>query len=560
MHGYARYGQKVQNLLCCNFVKMLFPAVFAMLVCVTASADSIRIGRNRAASVEKGSAEYFSRPFDGVFDSSVTNPRYKDQSPKWRFYDDGRAIMFHNFTHPLYECYYYTVDDGVIRLEGVCAIKSSAGFKMLPEKPADFELKIVSYGKDAVLTGSETGEAGRIFELTLSPSDYIPRFENGNDLAAIMDCRANGIAGGCGNLWLVTQKEGAVAWLSPEDGGAVVRFDYGDIFPGTVSDDGGYVLVDYVKGKKLYVYASEVKQVADDEMLQNILYANAAAGLDFTRWKATFKEKEWKADTAGYFNKEGAGRKSANVFVVFIFVALLLLVLNRLYPPFFANFLFYATYIAVILITAFELWYVFSLKQDALWFITDPEDYIHGIAAAVGALVFIFLQVELILSLEMSFGEIYRAYSRCPFWVELVLAVMALLAAVPLVLSGEPKWVLCAYLLMIVVTLPTSIGYMRHSSSKLAVLPFLLLCYPFKYIFMLPLLLIYVFGKASRTRVSFGQDDDDSHKTVRDLEGNTVNLNKMPNGDMLDNDGNAFTKSGDGYSPNGAGRKDGPYR
>ena len=197
-----------------------------------------------------------------------------------------------------------------------------------------------------------------------------------------------------------------------------------------------------------------------------------------------------------------------------LFVALLLLVLNKLYPPFFANFLFYITYAAVVAVTLFELWYVFSLGKDALWFITDPKDFVHGFAAAVGTLVFLFLQVELILSLEMSFGEIYCAYSRCPFWVELVLSVLALFAALPLVLSGEVKWILCAYLLLVVATLPTSVGYMRHSSHRLAVLPFLLLCYPFKYIVMLPLILLYVFGRASKTKVSFDSSEDGSTRLI----------------------------------------------
>lgn len=560
MHGYPRHGQSVLGLLSSNLSKVLCLMVLSLVLGTTARADYIRIGRQREAAAEKGSAEYFSKPFNGVFESKVTDPKYKDPAPAWRFYDDGRAVMFHDSMYPLYECYYYTVEDGVISLEGVCCLRSSAGMKMLPEKPADLVLEVVSYGKDATLAGSEAGKSGRGFELTLSSSDHISRFGNGNDLAEIMACRARGIASSSENLFVVTQKEGAVAWKSPEEGGAVVKFGYGDIFQGHMSDDGSYVLVDYIGGTQLYVYVYEASKVTGEDMLQDILYANAEAGLDFTRWQGTFQEKEWKADTAGYFNGAGAGRQSANVFVVLLFVALLLLVLNKLYPPFFANFLFYITYAAVVVITLFELWYVFSLGKDALWFITDPKDFVHGFAAAVGMLVFLFLQVELILSLEMSFGEIYCAYSRCPFWVELVLSVLALFAALPLVLSGEVKWILCAYLLLLVATLPTSVGYMRHSSHRLAVLPFLLLCYPFKYIVMLPLILLYVFGRASKTKVSFDSSEDGITRTVRDMEGNTVNLNQMSNGDLLDNDGNAFTNSGGGYSPNGVDRKGGPYR
>lgn len=547
-----------------------------LLSVLVASADSIRIGRGKgtAADTDKGSVEYFAKPFNGVFDAMVTNVKYNDPAPKWRFYDDGRAIMFHNSMHPLYECYYYTVDGGTggengagvaggttIRLMGVCCLRgsSSSGFRMLPDKPADLVLEVAAYGDGAKLKGREAGKGGRVFELTMSPKDYIPRYEDSRDLAAVMECRADGIARSSGNLWLVTENYGAVARTLPGDGDAVVRFDRNNIFEGDMDESGNYVLIDYVKGRKLYVDVSEVKKVTGDDMLQDILYSDAAAGLAFTRWQSTFKDKERAIDTAGYFNGVKAGRMSAGVFIVLMCLALILLLLNRFYPPFFANFLFYATYAAVLVITLYEVWYVFSLGKDALWFITDPKDSLHGLAAGIGMFVFMFLQVDLILSMETSFGNIYSAYSRCPFWVELVLSVLALLAAIPLVLSGQPKWILCAYLLMIVATLPTSIGYLRHSSSKTAVLPFLLICYPFKYVMILPLLLLYIFGKASKTRVSFDSDDDDSHKTVRDMEGNTVNLNKTANGDMLDNDGNAFTHSGGSYTPNGANKKDGPY-
>lgn len=571
-----------------------------LLSVLVASADSIRIGRGKgtAADADKGSAEYFAKPFNGVFDARVTNVKYNDPAPKWRFYDDGRAIMFHNSMHPLYECYYYTVDGGTggeegaggvngkgsvdgtgsvkgsggesgtgaaggttIRLRGVCCLRgsSSSGFRMLPDKPADLVLEVAAYGNGAKLKGREAGKGGRVFELTMSSKDYIPRYEDSRDLAAVMECRADGIARSSGNLWLVTENYGAVARTLPGDGDAVVRFDRNNIFEGNMDESGNYVLIDYVKGRKLYVDVSEVKKVTGDGMLQDILYTDAAAGLAFTRWQSTLKDKERAIDTSGYFNGVKAGRMSAGVFIVLMCLALILLLLNRFYPPFFANFLFYATYAAVLVITLYEVWYVFSLGKDALWFITDPKDSLHGLAAGIGMFVFMFLQVDLILSMETSFGNIYSAYSRCPFWVELVLSVLALLAAIPLILSGQPKWILCAYLLMIVATLPTSIGYLRHSSNKAVVLPFLLICYPFKYVMILPLLLLYIFGKASKTRVSFDSDDDDSHKTVRDMEGNTVNLNKTANGDMLDNDGNAFTHSGGSYTPNGANKKDGPY-
>ena len=533
--------------------------LFAVLLGATAKADSIRIGKHQETKAEKGSEEYFSKAFSGIFDAEVTYPQYNDPSPKWRFYDDGTAIMFHNFFHPLYECYQYTIGKGVIKMKGICSIRTGVNMNMLPEKPADFELEVITYGKDAALAGRETVKNGRTYKMSLSSSDYIPRFEN-IDFASIIKCRASGITQSHENLWLVTDEYGAVARTLPDEGEGIVKFVRSDIFQGKMDEDGGFVLVDYIDGAQLYVNANEVRKVSNEKMLQEILYNDAEAGLYFTEWKNTFPEKKRAADTSGFLNGWMAGRRSAEIFIPLIFLALLLVILNKLYPPFFPNFLFRSTYIALILITLFELWYAVSLKQDALWFIFDPKDFVHGFAAVTGTLVFIFLQIEMILSLEMSFGEIYSAYSRCPFWIELVLALAALFAGLPLLISGQTLLVLCAYLLLLAACLPTSIGYMIHSSNKGIILPFLLLCYPFKYIFMLPLLLLYVFGKASKTKVYIDTDNDNSHQSVRDMEGNLVNLTKTSNGDFIDNEGNIFMKNGDSFIPTGADRKDGPYR
>lgn len=559
MSVYLSEGQRALPVMAGNIMRKVYCAlIFSLLMCVTAMADSVRIGRHEETVAERGSEEYFSRPFSCVFDTGIKNDRSSEAQMKWKFYDDGRAVLYHDYVQQLYECYYYTVSDGVLRLEGVCSLSSGVRLKMLPEKPSSLELAFGSYGPEATLSGKEPGRSGRDFELTLSPSDYISRFES-KDFAAIMKCRHDGVTSSCENLWLVTYEFGADARDQNGEGEVIVNFGQWDVFQGHLSEDGTYVLVDYVDGEKLYIEADEVKKVSDESMLQEILYNNANAGLDFTEWQGTFPEKKWKAETAGYFNGWMAGRRAAEVFVWLIFLALLLFILNKFNPPFYPNFLFYATYAAVILIVLFELWYVASLKGDALWFITDPVDFVHGFAAVVGTIVFIFLQVELILSMEASLGEIYSAYTRCPFWVELVLALVALFAGLPLLLSGQLIWALCAYLLLSAACLPTTIGYMRHSADRMAVLPFLLF-YPFKYVLMVPLLLLYVFGRAARTRVSVDSGDDDGSRTVRDMEGNTVHLTRMPNGDFVDNDGTVFSKNGDSFTPNGASRHDGPYR
>lgn len=559
MSVYLSEGQRALPVMAGNIMREVYCAlIFSLLMCVTAMADSVRIGRHKEPAVERGSEEYFSRPFSGVFDTRVKADGDKESVLKWRFYDDGRAILFHDYVHPRYECYYYTAGDGMVSLEGVCSLIGGVVLNMLPEKPASLDLAVGSYGPEATLSGREPGRGGRCFTLTLSPDDRISRFES-KDFATIMKCRHDGITSSCENLWQVTGEYGADARNQAGEGKSVIRFGRGDLFQGHPDEDGTYVLVDYIDGKKLYVEACNVRKVSDERMLQKILYNDAKAGVEFTRWQETFPEKEWKVDTAGYFNGWMAGRRAAEVFVWLIFLSLLLFILNRLFPPFVPNFLFYVTYAAVILIVLFELWYVASLKGDALWFITDPVDFVHGFAAVVGTIVFIFLQVELILSMEASLGEIYSAYTRCPFWVELVLALVALFAGLPLLLSGQLIWALCAYLLLSAACLPTSIGYMRHSVDRLAVLPFLLF-YPFKYVLMVPLLLLYVFGRAARTRVSVDSGDDDGSRTVRDMEGNTVHLTRMQNGDFVDNDGTVFSKNGDSFTPNGAGRHDGPYR
>lgn len=540
--------------------KAFFLIAFVLLLGTVVKADHIRFGKHKEPEPGKGTVEYFSKPFDGIFDAEVTNVKYKDPNPQWRFCNNGIAIMYHNFIHQLYECYYYTVDSGVVRLTGVCVISTANKMEMLPEKPADFELRVESYGENAVLTGREPGDKGRIHKLKLSSSNYISRFEN-KPFASVMRCRTNGITKSPENLWLVTDRNGAVANTLPNDGTAIVRFDQWDIFQGKKSDDGNFVLVDYIKGRQLYVDAAGVKMVSDEKMLQEVLRNNAAAGLYFEHWQSTFPEKEWKVDTSGYFNGWKAGRLAAEAFLPFMAVMLILLVLNKIYPPFYPNFLFYLTYVVLVFLTLFELWYAISLKQDMFWFIFSPKDFVHGFAAVVGTLVLFCLQIFLILTMEESLGDIYSAYTRCPFWVELVLYGAALYVSIPIMLSDMSLKLLYVYLLLLAACLPTSIGYLIHSRNKVAVLPFLLLCYPLKYIVMLPFLIFYVFKQASSTKVTVASDEDPDHVTVRDMEGNMVNLTRMPNGDMLDNDGHPYLKGGDGsFHPTGVDRTDGPYR
>lgn len=541
--------------------KIVCLTVFVLLLGYVANAGGLRIGkRPQKEVVEKGSVEYFSKPFSGVFDVKATNSRYNDDATKWRFCEDGTAVLFHNVFYPVYECYYYTVENGVIKLDGVCTVQYGLSLHMLAEKPAGVELHVTSYGPNAILEGAVVGKKGNSYSLTMSSSDYIDRYGDKN-FAGIMACRAHGITSTHENLWLVTGEYGAPACLEPDTVDNIVNFSRGDIFQGKLSDDGNFVIVDYIDDSKLYVNIDDVKAVKNEAMLQDILYKDAEAGLDFVEWQATFPEKEWKVDTSGYFNGWKAGRLAAEAFLPFMAVMLILLILNKIYPPFYPNFLFCLTYVVLVFLTLFELWYAISLKQDMFWFIFSPKDFVHGFAAVVGTLVLFCLQIFLILTMEESLGDIYSAYTRCPFWVELVLYGAALYVSIPIMLSGMSLKMLYVYLLLLAACLPTSIGYLIHSRNKVAVLPFLLLCYPLKYIVMLPFLIFYVFKQASSTKVTVASDEDPDHVTVRDMEGNMVNLTRMPNGDMLDNDGHPYLKGGDGsFYPTGVDRTDGPYR
>lgn len=513
--------------------------------------------QEKVEEVERGSAAYFSMPFNGAFDFDDGTKSY-EVIQKWRFYDNGWAVFYQGFTYPLYECYKYTVDEGVIRLKGLCTVRvTPVATRMLAEKPAPVDLKVESYGADAVLSGRIYGNNGRNFRLKMSSSDYISGYQ-GPMIWSVMSNRSGGITSKCENLWLVTEQGGASVREMP-DGTPVVTFSEGDLICGRMGESGDTVFVDYIAGSRLYVIADEVKRVSNDKMLQEILYSDATVGSDFTEWQSTFPEKTRKAVTSGYSNGMMAGRQAAKVFVGLLFVALLFVILNLFNPPYYANFLFYSTYAVLVLISLFEMWYMASLGLDALWFVFDAEDFVHGFAGVVGTLVFIILQIFLIQSMENSLYEIYSAGTRCPIWVELVLTFAALYLALrfQLVIRGMPA--LSVYLILFAGGLPTFIGYMRRSTDKIAVLPFLILCYPLKYVVMLPVALLYVFTQAAGRGVTKESAGDDSNIMVRDMEGNQVNLTRTSNGDYIGNDGTVFTKSGDSFFPNGAGRSDGPY-
>ena len=244
-----------------------------------------------------------------------------------------------------------------------------------------------------------------------------------------------------------------------------------------------------------------------------------------------------------------------------LLVLAILLILNKIFSePAWPDILYYVTSSILMLTTIFEIWYAISLKTDMLWFIFDPLTFVHGFAAAIGSLIFICIQLDLILITQKNLLEFNDTFSRCPSWLEWLIAVPAMMAGIPLVLFGNALAGIGGCSLLVIAALPRLIGYISHSSHETPILPFMLLCYPVKFILFIPLFILIILKETDKYKVTAIREDEEEHKTVTDVYGNSINLHKTPGGGYMGDDGQPFIKSGESFFPGGISRKDGPYR
>ena len=543
-----------------KLMKFLLPVLAAaILFPVSIHAKSGKSVR----SAEQWSQEYFSGPFHATFTADASAFKYSDSDTYFIFYRDGLARIFHSSVYPVYECYAYQTDGNSVTLRGICTIKQDAvNFRKLEAVPDDIRLQFTGYGKNATLKGQDKG--GVSYSLENMTEGHINRMYNGadlNDMIASIDASRKWDTE---NLWLVDSGYGTPAVTATYEGHALTSFPDGAIISGIPDpEDPRYILVDYIKGQKLYVDTHDLRKIGSERQFDEILYADASACLPYYKWTGSFEEKIRETDSSGYLNGWKAGRQMATVFLPLLLVLAILLILNKIFSePAWPDILYYVTSSVLMLTTIFEIWYAISLKTDMLWFIFDPLTFVHGFAAAIGSLIFICIQLDLILITQKNLLEFNDTYSRCPSWLEWLIAVPAMMAGIPLVLFGNALAGIGGCSLLVIAALPRLIGYISHSSHETPILPFMLLCYPVKFILFIPLFILIILKETDKYKVTAvrEEEDEEEHKTVTDVYGNSINLHKTPGGGYMGDDGQPFIKSGESFFPGGISRKDGPYR
>ena len=523
---------------------VMFRKFLLTILVVLSMPVSVYTGHARSAEAERGSAEFFAKPFSCVFNATLAYSRYNDESPVFKFYDNGTAVLFHNIFYSVYECYSYTTDGHSVWLDGICTLQDNPmNFSLLPDKPENMVLEFAGYGETASLNGSATGNPGHTYSLSMAASDHINRYYNGVSLLELIDLYKSGMPESTENLWLVTGEYGAAAYNGTEAGAeSVAGFSKGNIIEGTADPGGEYLTVDYMGGQKLYIDLDEVNKIRNVSELHEILYADAGAFMDFSTWKHSLVRKAEIETSAGYFNGLKAGRGMAAAFLPILAMLVILTVLNVVIPLSHPNFLYYFTYIFLVLLSFFEVWYALSVKEHMFWFITSPKDFVHGFAAGVATFVYIFVRLYLLLVMEGNLAFFCGAWSRFPRWLELILVIVAMAAGMMYIFSGSGWDIPIAYLLLLAASLPVSIGYLVHASEKAAMLPFLLFCYPMKYLYAVPLLLLYVMSEAMKVKVLFS-----SRFETTDEYGNTIFVTRKPDGTFEDDAGDEVRQSPYGF-------------
>lgn len=535
----------------------------------TADAISFRRGK----SPEKGSKEYFSGSFSGLFEVAADEGRAEGERIFLKFFAQNEAVLYdESGDHTIYDCYTYSSDGQTVILEGACRIQETySGYSRLDGIPGKMRLEFVSYGEDPRIAGCYSDNPQRRFEISRSAGHVsIPRSNSQGDLCDIIaffaDDGLERLAGAIPDLWAVSSGYGIDAYGTVAGKSISQYFPYRSLIAGVPDPDGGdFILTGDNDGNNLQVPSEYLIRVESRGQLERILGIDAHAGIPYSDWigslEKTAEEIHHEIDSSGHLNGVFAGKKMAAGFIPLLIALVILAVLNmifgnRPYP----GVLHYATSVTLMIVTIFELWYCISLKGDFLWFIFEPETFAHGLACAIGTLAFVFAQLYLILETEINLIIFNRTWSRIPSWVEYILAAIALFAGVHFLLSGKPLLMLCAYGFMLAASLPTIISYVAHSDRTTAMLPFLILCYPMKYFLFVPFIILYVFQASSKYAVSSESHEDPDSKYITDVYGNTRHISRVsPNGPWMDDNGNTYSEGGGSFIRSGQ-RDEMPFR
>ena len=173
-----------------------------------------------------------------------------------------------------------------------------------------------------------------------------------------------------------------------------------------------------------------------------------------------------------------------------------------------------------------------------------------------GALEMLVLQLLLIHMTEINLVAYNGTYSWFPKKIEWIIGFIVMGSATGMMVTGNLLAGLGGYALLTAAGLPTTINYVRHSNGNCSMLPFMLLCYPVTYLLFLVYIVLQIAGAVASIEAPYNPNTC----TVRDGNGNLVNLTPDSNGRLMGNDGREYHgTAGSGFMPDHPRDNEGPY-
>ena len=498
-------------------------------------------------------ANKYKEPFHEVFDINTSE---SGTDSEIIFSKDGHAVICANHDGQRQNFYYtYTTGKGRIFLKGACIIAfDGKTWRKLPGVPEDIGLTLTDSRRPEYVmsgTGGKSGVTYRVSYLEKPKHSFMSYDEDW-----IVRFCAGGFLDNPQNVWKVTDPDGVKA--VNDKGGKETAFGHGDIIIGSPDEkDGRYIAIDYIKGRKLYVEKSGVENLGSKDAVDSYLWEDAKSVINFSKWDSSLRFDEWDEDTAGWFNGWRAGRKSFWILFALLVAAAVLYVLNRIdYDPqsFFPDTLYNATTGVLMALTVVEVWYIISLQRDVLWIVFDVG--IIGFLTFPVLALLLVLQLLLIHMTEINLVAYNGTYSWFPKKIEWIIGFIVMGSATGMMVTGNLLAGLGGYALLTAAGLPTTINYVRHSNGNCSMLPFMLLCYPVTYLLFLVYIVLQIAGAVASIEAPYNPNTC----TVRDGNGNLVNLTPDSNGRLMGNDGREYHgTAGSGFMPDHPRDNEGPY-
>ena len=332
--------------------------------------------------------------------------------------------------------YTYTTGKGKVFLKGACIIVFDGKiWRKHIGVPEDIELTLTDSRRPEYVmsgTGSQSGATYRVSYLDKPKHSFMSY-----DAEWIVRFCARGFLDNPQNVWKVTDPDGIK--VVNIEGDSETSFGYGDIIIGSPDEkNGDYIAIDYIKGRKLYVEKSGVENLGSKTAVDRYLWENAKSVINFSKWDSSLRFDEWDEDTAGWLNGWRAGRKSFWILFALLVASAVLYVLNKIdYNPefFFPDTLYKVTFGVLAALNVTEIWYIISLKQDALWIIFDVGPL--GFLTFLVVTVLLVLQMLLIHLTEINLVAYNDTYSWFPKKIEWIIGFIVMGSATGMMVSGN---------------------------------------------------------------------------------------------------------------------------